>query len=158
MNKFIRKLSQREIGFLYILLYIIIGYLYSLFDLNILYKVSIINPIVMILRLGLLIVGILKIFSKEKQTLVNEEKILIIKKVNYAEPLIWIIVGIIIATSIFLVGFFCNESESCKWIMFWFSFIYIPLAIFGIGCVIVGLIKLNKYFKYKKSQQQNIIE
>lgn len=166
MNNFIKKLSQREIGFVYIFLGLLLWFLplnelFSSFKSFLIY-LQIISPIISVISILLFVVGISKISKKEKQTDISDNReIPESKKASYVGPLIWIIAGILISTFVFWFNWFdfCGKSEECRWITLGISlFLFIPLIIFGVSFIIIGFVKLNKYLKYKKSQKQNISE
>lgn len=152
---FMKKLSQRELGFIYIFLYIIIGYIYNLVPISLkLSYIYTLSPIVILIRIFLLIKGLIKIFSKKPNGIINE------KSNNSTESIIWIIFGILSSTSIFWFMFLCNllskQKEVCGILGIYSIFILLPSMIVGIVCIIIGIFKLNKYSKQKKSNQNTI--
>lgn len=76
------------------------------------------------------------------------------RRINYIRPLIMIVFGTLLLCSLFWIDLGCDNSLSAgqcsQEIHFDFLILGVPLVIFGVGFISVGLIKLNKYFKYKK--------
>ena len=162
MNNFIKRLSQREIGFIYLLSGLIVWFGFPFLTKFIsslsflLVYIQIISPIISIVSILLFIAGVKKISSSNKDLINNINPV---KKIKLIEPLLWIIIGLISATFIFwLPG--CKTGEVCHWdIMLALLFVFlIPSIIFGISAIFIGVVKLNKYLKYIKLQKQNTSE
>lgn len=153
-----RKLSQREIGFLFVLLGIIITFLpigkwISVYNSTIVS--SAIGLFFFCVRIILLTIGFIKIFSKKEKIMVNKDgEFFVHQKIGYKWALFWIIIGILPLILFLLFLLISCETEECRWGSFLLGVLFgVPALTFGMISIAIGLVKLNKYLKYKKSQQ-----
>jgi membrane protease YdiL (CAAX protease family) len=165
MNNFIKKLSQRELGFIYLFLGLIIHYLSVIFPLveKVIEKMSygsafaslFVLSVLGILKLFLIVTGLIKIFSKTKKEDVNiEQNLPNIKEIKF-KSIAWVVTGILLPILSLLIVIIPHcETEECKWgsLLLGVPFVLLFFVI-GTVFIIIGIVKLNKYFKYKKLQQ-----
>lgn len=165
MNNFIKKLSQREIGFIYIFLGLIIHFLPVIFPVvervieKMIYGSALASLFVLsvlsIFKLFLIVTGLIKIFSKTKKVDISiEQNLSNIKEIKY-KSIVWMFAGVLLPVIVFFLIPSCKTGEVCHWdiILVLGFFFLIPSLIIGTVFIIIGIIKFNKYLKYKKVQQ-----